>query len=211
MANQRDDVNVDRVTEAGNGDHRSSAGAAPAGAAATSERIMTEGGAESANRDLVNHMSGILDDARKEANELRRKLKWTYWIVVTLSVMLFLVGLALVSMPVWSLSIAVDSRPDLGVILASVGVGFADFAGLFVFNPIARVQKLMGDISQITALFSAYQIRVALRLVETNSEMRKTMGDASVHIGKVAEDTLKLIEQYYEEWLLPDLRQPETA
>lgn len=210
MTDLRESTGNGSVTGAGNGELRPGEGGTRPAAAPGRDQIMIEGGSEWANRELVNHMNGILRDARDEAVELRRKLKWTYWLVVTLSTLLFLVGLALVSMPAWS-PLAGGGQPDLGVILAGVGIGFVDFVGLFLFNPLARVQKLMGDISQMTALFSAYQIRVALHLVETDSDRRETMGAASGHVAAVTVETLELIESYYEKWLLSDLKQPESA
>jgi len=195
------------VTDSTMNNQAVASGAAAADATPPNDQVMSEPEAESANRELVEHMYRILQDGREEANELRSKLKWTYWLIVTLSTLLFLVGLALVSTPLWP-----GAEDRLMATLTAVGIGFVDFVGLFLFNPIARIQKLMGDISQITAMLSSYQIRVALRLVETDSDKRETMGAASLHIGEVAEETLHLIENFYERWLLPDLnRTPESG
>jgi hypothetical protein len=67
------------------------------------DAALSEQEASSENRKLAQHMHSILEDSRQEAEALRHKLTLTYWIVVTLSVLMFLVGLALISAPLGSL------------------------------------------------------------------------------------------------------------
>lgn len=169
------------------------------------DAILTEEGAKTANIGLVDHMFQVLEDGRCEGKELRNKLKYTYWLLVILTTLLFLVGLALISVPIWGPFL--KSPLQLETMLTAAGLGIADFMGLYLFNPLARIQKLMGDISQITVIYSAFQIRVALHLVETDNNERPTMGNAAEHVHKVATETLREIESYFEKWLATQLKQ----
>lgn len=173
------------------------------------DAVLTEQQASRENKKLAEHMHYILADNRQEAGRLRRKLSLTYWIVVTLSVLMFLVGLALISTPLWDVVGWVNLDETNGLPTESLvvsGIGIADLIGLVLFNPIARVQKLMGDMSQLTVLFDGFQTQVALRLLETDSKKRETMGIAASHVGAAADDTCGLIEERYEKWLIEELR-----
>lgn len=63
----------------------------------------------------------------------------------------------------------------------------------------------MGDMSQLIIMLNSFHIRVALRLVEIDSDDRQTIGAASEHVAKVAKSTLDLLETLFEQWLNNDL------
>lgn len=156
----------------------------------------SEGDAARANHELVEHMKCVLNGSLGAATELRQKLQWTYWIVVTLTVLMFGVGLMLISTPLWALFGV--KAPDLNVMLAAVGVGFLDFVALFLYGPINRIKKLMGDISQLTVSFDSFQVQVAMLLFAADSRNRESLVETQVQIGAAAQKVLGLIEQYYE-------------
>ncbi len=156
-----------------------------------------------ANKDLMDYMLSILQDGRKESAELQQKLKRTYWVIVLLSTLMFLVGLALISTPLWTPF--VDNAPSFQFILTSVGIGIAELFGLYLFNPLARIQKLMGDMSQLTVALDSFTLQVALRLLEADIDERKTVGVAATNIETAASAVLGLVEAHFEKWLYKQL------
>ena len=175
--------------------------------------------AQNLNMALIQHMLTVLEDGRQQATNLYNRLRWTYWIIIVLATLMFLVGLTLISVPLWGpftawyvaasksndTTDAVDIAKDLWPTLIPAGVGALTFIGLFLFNPIARVQKLMGDMSQLIMMLNSFHIRVALRLVEIDSDDRQTIGAASEHVAEVAKSTLDWVETLFEQWLTSDL------
>jgi hypothetical protein len=151
-----------------------------------------------ANHALVQHMQHVLEYSLGTATELRQKLQWTYWTLITLSVLMFAVGLALVSTPLWTTFLPTGKAPDLSAVLTAVGVGLVDFVALFLYGPVDRIKKLMGDISQLTISFDTYQVQVAMQLLATDSAKRESLVEASTQIGNVAKTALSMIERFYE-------------
>jgi hypothetical protein len=160
--------------------------------------------AEEANSELLDYMHLILKDGRQEVCGLWHKFKWTYWIIVALSVCMFLVGIVLVSVPVWTVY-----RGDVMTLesLSIAGFGLLDLVTLYFFRPVTRLQTLMGDMGQITIAFSSFQTQVALFLLETDKDDRRTMGKAAQNIGKAACSGVELIQHYFE----PEERNEETG
>ena len=136
-------------------------------------------------------MHRVLVGSLDTATELRQKLRWSYWLLVVMSALMFLLGLALISTPLWS-------SLDWKIMLSAAGIGFADFVVLFLYGPIDRIKKLMGDISQLTVSFDTYQVRVAVQLLDADSTERGSLSAAAEHIGEAAQITLDMIEKYYE-------------
>lgn len=147
------------------------------------------------NIDLLKSIEQSFKDNKKLFQDLRKKVVTTYWITVTLYVFLFILGIILLSVPV-----AAAYRGDITSINSLIGGGFGivDLAVLFLFRPVERIHNLMGDLSQLTTITNSYQQQVGLRLLELNSENRKTLDKAAVEINKAAINTIKLIEEYCE-------------
>ena len=164
--------------------------------------------ADQSNKALIEYMCQILQDNRKEAKELRKKQRVTYWFLIGLSTLMFLAGLAMITAPLWIELLKTTARfkeINWAGTAVMIGIGAADLYALYQLRPLARIQKLMGDMSQMTITFSSFQTRVALRLLETNIDKRATVGAAAVHVGEIAKDTLPMIEKYFEKWLDDDL------
>lgn len=172
-----------------------------------STAIVSAQEAQSLNMRLIEHMLSILGDSRKQANNLYSRLRWTYWIIITLATLMFLVGLALISAPMWAPFVGQRQGIELTrwQTLIPAGLGILDLIGLFLFNPIARIQKLMGDMSQLIVILDGFQVRVALRLVEVDGEQRPTIGAGAEHVASTVQSSLKLIETFFEKWLSGDL------
>lgn len=64
------------------------------------ELLMNEEERKKANEDLMVYLQGTLADSRREVVKLQNKLASTYWIVVILSIIMFILGIVLLSVPV---------------------------------------------------------------------------------------------------------------
>jgi len=150
-----------------------------------------------ANNWLVDFMQKILEDGREEVDKLQRKLSWTYTIIIALSILMFFVGIGLL------ITSAVKEFKSSGGIgwqsFTIGGLGIADFVGLYFFRPIEQIRKIMADMSQLTVAINSHQTQVSLRLLETDSTNRATIGEAAEHIKKTARDSLEKIQKYFEE------------
>ncbi|MGK9475511.1 hypothetical protein [Melioribacter sp. OK-6-Me] len=144
-----------------------------------------------ANEFIVKHLQSTMLDGKMEIHNLRFKLSATYWVIVILSIIMFILGVLLLSVP---LKENVDEIQSL----ISGGLGLADLTALFLFKPIERIHKLMGDMSQIVIALNSYQTQVGLRLMEMDSTNRKSIGETSVYISSAARESIKVIQDYFE-------------
>jgi hypothetical protein len=60
-----------------------------------------------------------LNDGSREVTKLRSKLAVTYWILICLSVVMFVVGVALISIPAWA-----AFRGEIGELKSLIAAGF---------------------------------------------------------------------------------------
>lgn len=162
---------------------------------AEAEAVISDEERDRANQRIVKYLHNILDDGRKEITALRRKLAVTYWVIIALSVVMFFVGIALLSVP----AIAGLQRriTELPSIIAG-GFGIADLAALFLFRPVERIHGLMGDMGQITLALNSFQNQVGLRLLEIDKDKRDTIGRAAEHIKEAAKSSINVIQIYFE-------------
>jgi len=157
---------------------------------------MTEEEREEANKDIVKHLQTTLKDGRRELGALRGKLSFTYVVIVVLSIVMFVLGIVLLSVPV---AAAFGGRriEELQSLIAA-GFGIADLSALFLFRPLERIHGIMGDMSQITIAVNSFQTQVGLRLLEMDKDNRQTVGKAAERISMAAKDSIKLIQDYFE-------------
>jgi hypothetical protein len=80
----------------------------------------------------------------------------------------------------------------------AAGFGLADLTALFLFKPIERIHRLMGDMSQITLALTSFQTQVELRLIQMDASNRSSVGDTAQAIAEVAPAAIKLIQDYFE-------------
>jgi hypothetical protein len=126
-------------------------------------------------------MMAVLVDGREQADHRDGRLRWSYWILVTLTVTLFVLGLVLLVSPLWAPGLLPDSAPTIFrwiAILFPTTLGIADLLGLYLYNPIRRINGLMGDITELVVILNSYHIRIALRLVESERKDRPSIGRA---------------------------------
>lgn len=150
-----------------------------------------------ANKSMVRHLNGILAGGRAELLALRHKLAITYWVIIGLSIIMFMVGIALLGVPVVK---GYDSNAsgEMWQSLISGGLGVTDLVALFLFKPMERIHRLMGDMGQITVALNSFQINTALRLLQMDSTRRESVGEAAEAIGEYAERVVKTIQNYFE-------------
>ena len=148
-----------------------------------------------ANEFIVHFLQNMMNEGKQEIGKLRRKLSVTYWVIILLSIIMFIVGIVLVSVP----AIAAF-RGDIDQLqsLITAGFGIADLAALFLFRPMERIHKIMGDMSQIILALNSYQTQVGLRLMELDVTNRPSMGQTAVNVSEAAKESIKLVQDYFE-------------
>ena len=149
-----------------------------------------------ANMNMADSLRRIVAENQAELSRLRDKLSYTYWIIIVLSVIMFLVGIALLSIPVFA--VITDQIDKLESLIAA-GFGIADLATLFLLKPLFRIHNIMGDMSQITMALNSYQIQVGLRLIEMEINDRETIGKAAEDIDSAAVSSIRLVQRYFEQ------------
>jgi hypothetical protein len=158
---------------------------------------------DNANKRLIAYMDATLNNATQEVTALRSKLARTYWIIVVLSIIMFAVGIILLSIPAFA---AFTNRIDQLQSVVAAGFGVADLVGLFLFKPVDRLKKLMGDMGQITVALNSFQTQVALRLLQLDINNRESVGRAAEYVQQTAADTISLIQDYFEEQTVARLK-----
>jgi hypothetical protein len=148
-----------------------------------------------ANETLIGWLQGALREGRHDLHRLRHKLTITYWIIVLLSIVMFVVGVLLLSVPF--LAAFRGEIAELNSLIAA-GFGIADLVALLLFKPIERMHNLMGDMSQIIVAINSFQSQVALRLLEMELPVRSTIGEAAAKIAEAAKESIRLVQEYFE-------------
>jgi len=158
--------------------------------------MLTEEERKRANDFIVQFLKSMMVDGKQELVGLRRKLSVTYWVIIYLSIVMFAVGIVLLSVPAIA---AFHSDIDRLQSLLTAGFGIVDLAGLFLFRPMERIHKTMGDMSQIILALNSYQTQVGLRLMELDITNRPSMGQTAVNVSEAAKESIKLVQDYFEE------------
>jgi hypothetical protein len=156
--------------------------------------------AEDANADLLDYMMLVLEDGRTEAAALYRRLRVTYWLLISLAVALFVFGVLLLVSPLW-LPMLVAPRNgtsfDWFALFFPPALGIADLLSLYLYNPMQRINRLMSAMTQLTVILNQHHVRTALRLVECRISVRSTVGAAADHVETVAGYTLRAIDDHF--------------
>lgn len=136
---------------------------------------------------------------------LTRKINNNYYITVTLYILTFIFGLALLSIP-----IAAAYLGGISTMNAAIGAlaGIVDIAVVLLFKPVERIHELMADFSQITVITSSYQEQVGLRLLELDVKNRSSLGVAADQINQATKDAVSLIQDYCEAKAAPQEKNP---
>jgi hypothetical protein len=109
---------------------------------------------------------------------------------------MFCVGLALT---IAAAAKEFRGRKFFGQTLSIGELELLNLTRLYFFRPVEQTRIIMADMSQITVAINTHPTQLSLRLLETNSEKRATMGEAAEHVRKVAKGNLTNIQTYFEE------------
>ena len=150
---------------------------------------------QTANQNIAIRLEATTLENKKELARLRDKLSFTYWIIIILSIIMFIIGVVLISIPAFA---AINSQIDTLESVVAAGFGIADLAALFFFKPLFRIHNIMGDMSQITLALNSYQMQVGLRLMEMEINNRPSLGKAAENIDIAATNSIKLVQKYFE-------------
>jgi hypothetical protein len=108
---------------------------------------------------------------------------------------MFVLGSVLLSVPVL---LMLQGRSAELQAFISAGFGLADLTALFLFKPIERIHRLMGDMSQITLALTSFQTQVELRLIQMDASSRASVGETAQAIAEATPAAIKLIQDYFE-------------
>ncbi len=159
------------------------------------EEKMSKEKRDECNTCILDFLMTTMNDSGVEVGGLRTKLSATYWVIIGLSIIMFAIGIVLLSVPVVA---AFRSNIQELQSLIAAGFGVVDLAGLFLFRPVERIHALMGDMSQITIAINSFQTQVGLQLLEMNVNEEQTIEGAAVHISEAAKSSIKLVQDYFE-------------
>jgi hypothetical protein len=152
------------------------------------ERIKT-------NKNLMADSMKTVDETKTSIKHLRGRLSVTYWIMIGLSVMTFLMGMALLSVPI---AAAFGGNINIFHSLTAAGLGILDIATVFLFRPVERIHELMGDMSQIILVLHNFQIQTNLRLLEMDVTNRESICQTAEHIEISAKNSCAMVQHYFE-------------
>lgn len=148
------------------------------------------------NQKLLVYLYETLESGKAEVGMLHRKLAYSYWISVSLSILMFLFGLLLLSVPVMAVVWGKGTETEAAI---SGTLGIVDLVALFLIGPLNRIHKLMGNIAQVTIAIQSFQNQVALRLLQLDKDDRESIGKAAEFIDIAARENIILIQTYFEE------------
>jgi len=147
------------------------------------------------NKAIAEDLNHSVRSNEIELEKLKSKLTVTYWVIISFSSILFLLGVVLLTVPV---AAAFSGKIDTLNSIIAAGFGIADLAALFLYGPIDRIHKIMGDMSQIILVLNSYQYQVSLILIEMDIADKKSVGEAAAKLGEAATTKIRLIEEYFE-------------
>ncbi|MCK7521671.1 MAG: hypothetical protein MZV64_30295 [Ignavibacteriales bacterium] len=137
------------------------------------QKMISEDERIKANEFIISFLQNVMNEGNNELKKLRIKLSVTYWVIIFLSIIMFIIGIALISVPAIA---AFSGEIDQMQSLITAGFGILDLSALFLFRPMERIHKMMGDMSQIILALNSYQTQVGLRLMELDVTNRSSMG-----------------------------------
>ena len=211
------------VPDPGAGDAANAGGAQPAAVPATPVEVnpntgntssFTQSEIDSENGKLLEHLNKTLSEGRAAVTRVRKKLNYTYWVLVGMSVIMFFVGMFLLldaalhiindgtipGLAEGATATADQTTSNLyNTSLTSGGLGLMDIILLFVSQPFKRIRQLMADMSQLTLLINSYQSQIGLIMLGVDMKKREvSIPLALTQINNSVTTTVKAIESYTE-------------
>lgn len=157
--------------------------------------IWEAGELEDINKQLLFGALSIKEATDKSLRSMKKKLAISYWFVIGLSVITFIMGIVLLSVPA---AAAFSGNIDKVKALVAAGFGIADLAGVLLFRPVARIRDIMCDMSQITLALDSFKSQTHLRLLEMDYTSRLSISKTAADINEAATNSIVLIQNYCE-------------
>lgn len=128
----------------------------------------------------------------------RQRLHHTYWLLASMWVILFALGLWLILSPLVRNGGDITSYNTTDAFLTALGG--IDFMSFMFIKPVTRIKRLSQDMTQLSILLADHQVGVALRVIEMDGrrEMKETIGRCADHVRNLTAHTLALIEEYFQ-------------
>lgn len=158
--------------------------------------VLADKGRRRANQSVNAFLKDAIKQGMRGLVDLRRKLSFTYWLILGLSAIIFFLGMILLGVPV---AAAWTGNINLLTSVIAAGFGIADLGALYLFRPIERIQDLMGDMSQITMVINSFQTQVILYLQEVDMNDPRSIDQAAKYIQELSEKCIRQIETYFGE------------
>lgn len=159
------------------------------------QKMISEDERVKANEFIIRFLQNVMNEGNNELIKLRIKLSVTYWVIIFLSIIMFTIGIVLISVPAIA---AFSGEIDQMQSLITAGFGILDLSALFLFRPMERIHKMMGDMSQIILALNSYQTQVGLRLMELDVTNRPSMGHTAFKVNEAAKESIQLVQDYFE-------------
>lgn len=141
-----------------------------------------------------------IEQIRKKTYDFTEKIKklqtrmWrTYFLIVVASAVMFALGIWLLINPLLSQNICFPECYIPAIL------GLAILAGLFLFHPIKRIQRLMGDTIQIIMVLDSFQTQRDLLLKTIDWNSSTSVIEAAKNINCATKECTKMIQGCFEE------------
>lgn len=152
-------------------------------------QIMSEGARKEALVDNDSCHSAREDDAfDRLVWEPFRQIRWSFWISVTMSIAMFLIGTALMVVAVYE---ALSSSAVSMSSLAIGGLGLADFVILFLRRPWEDVGKNLANSQQMRMIVTSYLSSLHLLAEKRQADIES--------LDEITARSVDLIQRYTEE------------
>ena len=152
-------------------------------------QIMTEGAGKEEVTDNDSRHSEREDDAfDRLVWEPFRQIRWSFWISVTMSIAMFLIGTALMVVAVYE---ALGSSAVSMSSLAVGGLGLADFVILFLRRPWEDVGKNLANSQQMRMIVTSYLSSLHLLAEKRQADIES--------LDEITSRSVELIQRYTEE------------
>ena len=150
---------------------------------------------EETNLFYMENLKDTYSECLKVLKHLRHKVTCIFWATLLLYTVLFVVGIALLSIP-----IVAAFRGDISLYTSIIGgtLGIIEVVSVLCLRPVERIHDLMGDMSQISMIINSYQQQVGLRALEFDYHDKPSIGLAAEKINTATEESLRMIQKYVE-------------
>lgn len=152
-------------------------------------------GAANRNEGYKQALADLVKANHEAFARLRISMSVTYWLLLVLLTIMFLVGVFLIVMG--AEGVATSGGDELAVgDLAAVGAGGADLLLLGLARPVERIRQIKSDRAQLFVMLSDYHVQTTTALLWYKADDRRTILQAADRIRDLTLETVHMIEAY---------------